>query len=199
MMLVLGVASAAFAGTITQSPNYSGQTWAIGSSHTISWTSASLTVPGDTLVSLRTRRLERRPYVHPVRPSAERQRGLDRTSDGPDGRSSNGLPHDCERLRVFRRGEYSVAGHVQSCCGLHACFFSVESRACSGCCSRSHDCGSRCAASCDKFQNVDSDNNPIGSRLWRFFQGLFLLPRSHLIPHWLSQMNHLGPRECRRS
>jgi hypothetical protein len=50
MMLVLGVASAAFAGTITQSPNYSGQTWAIGSSHTISWTSSSLTVPGDTLV-----------------------------------------------------------------------------------------------------------------------------------------------------
>jgi len=49
MMLVLGVASAAFAGTITQSPNYSGQTWAIGSAHTISWTSSNLTIPGDTL------------------------------------------------------------------------------------------------------------------------------------------------------
>jgi hypothetical protein len=49
MILVLGMASAAFAGTITQSPNYSGQTWAIGSSHTISWTSSSLVVPGDTL------------------------------------------------------------------------------------------------------------------------------------------------------
>ena len=46
MMLVLGVASAAFAGTITQSPNYSGQTWAIGSSHTISWTSSGLTSRG---------------------------------------------------------------------------------------------------------------------------------------------------------
>jgi hypothetical protein len=50
MILVLGVASAAFAGTITQSPNYSGQTWAIGSSHTISWTTSNLTVPADTLV-----------------------------------------------------------------------------------------------------------------------------------------------------
>jgi hypothetical protein len=50
MVLVLGVASAAFAGTITQTPNYSGQTWAVGSSHTISWTTANLTVPGDTLV-----------------------------------------------------------------------------------------------------------------------------------------------------
>jgi hypothetical protein len=49
MMLVLGGASAAFAGTITQSPNYSGQTWAIGSSHTISWTTSNLVVPGDTL------------------------------------------------------------------------------------------------------------------------------------------------------
>jgi hypothetical protein len=49
VMLLLGVASAAFAGTITQTPNYSGQTWAIGSSHTISWTTSNLTVPGDTL------------------------------------------------------------------------------------------------------------------------------------------------------
>lgn len=49
MMLVLGVATVAVAGTITQQPNFDGQTWAIGSSHTITWTSSGLT-PGDPLV-----------------------------------------------------------------------------------------------------------------------------------------------------
>jgi hypothetical protein len=48
MILVLGVATVALAGTITQAPNFDGQTWAIGSLHTISWTSSGLT-PGDTL------------------------------------------------------------------------------------------------------------------------------------------------------
>lgn len=49
MMLTFGIAAAALAApSITQTPNYSGQTWAVGSTHPISWTSAEL-APTDTL------------------------------------------------------------------------------------------------------------------------------------------------------
>ena len=47
-LLVLGVASAAFAGTITQTPNFNGATWAASSAHVISWSSTGL-IAGETL------------------------------------------------------------------------------------------------------------------------------------------------------